>query len=46
LLELERRAAVLTVEQIAYSSSGRPINATLSVHHPTRYPLRLEQSGR
>lgn len=43
LLELQRPAAVLTVEQIAYARNGKPINATLSVHHPTRYPLILEQ---
>jgi GntR family transcriptional regulator len=43
LLGLKRPAAVLTVEQIAYSHDGTPINATRSVHHPARYPLRLEQ---
>ncbi|HWU99969.1 MAG TPA: GntR family transcriptional regulator [Devosia sp.] len=43
LLGLRRPAAVLTVEQIAYSRDGTPINATRSIHHPTRYPLRLEQ---
>jgi GntR family transcriptional regulator len=46
LLGLKRPAAVLTVEQIAYSRDGRPINATHSIHHPTRYPLRLEQGQR
>jgi GntR family transcriptional regulator len=46
LLGLKRPAAVLTVEQIAYASDGRPINATRSIHHPTRYPLRLEQGQR
>jgi GntR family transcriptional regulator len=46
LLELKRPAAVLTVEQIAYASDGAPINATRSIHHPTRYPLRLEQGQR
>lgn len=46
LLELQRPAAVLTVEQVAYSRSGKPINATLSVHHPTRYPLVLAQGTR
>jgi GntR family transcriptional regulator len=43
LLSLRRPAAVLTVEQIAYSGDGRPINATKSIHHPTRYPLKLAQ---
>jgi len=43
LLDLKRPAAVLTVEQIAYARDGSPINATRSIHHPTRYPLRLEQ---
>lgn len=46
LLDLERPAAVLTVEQIAYARDGSPINATRSIHHPTRYPLRLEQGQR
>jgi GntR family transcriptional regulator len=46
LLELRDPAPVLVVEQIAHSRDGTPINATTSVHHPTRYPLRLEQSGR
>jgi len=43
LLELEPPAALLTVEQVAYATDGQPINFTLSVQHPTRYPLRLEQ---
>ena len=43
LLELEPPAAVLTVEQIAFAVNGDPINKTTSIHHPTRYPLRLEQ---
>ena len=43
LLELDSPAAVLTVEQVAYDSAGAPINFTISVQHPTRYPLRLEQ---
>lgn len=43
LLELKRPAAVLTVDQIAFDGGGHPINATRSIHHPTRYPLRLEQ---
>ncbi|HVY51842.1 MAG TPA: GntR family transcriptional regulator [Devosia sp.] len=46
LLGLARPAAVLSVEQIAYSRDGSPINATRSIHHPTRYPLRLEQGRR
>ncbi|KKB11694.1 hypothetical protein VE25_10980 [Devosia geojensis] len=43
LLRLERPAAVLTVEQIAYDTADRPINMTYSVHDPANYPLRLEQ---
>ena len=33
----------LSVEQIAYDQQSRPINITHSTHHPTRYPLRLDQ---
>jgi GntR family transcriptional regulator len=43
LLDLAPPAAVLEVRQIAYDANGTPINFTLSVHHPTRYLLRLEQ---
>jgi GntR family transcriptional regulator len=43
LLQLDLPAAVLTVEQVAYAADDRPINLTHSIHHPTRYPLRLEQ---
>jgi GntR family transcriptional regulator len=43
LLRLERPAAVLTVEQIAYDTADRPINMTYTVHEPATYPLRLEQ---
>jgi GntR family transcriptional regulator len=46
LLQLPHPAAVLVVDQIAFSRDGTPINATTSVHHPVRYPLRLEQNGR
>jgi GntR family transcriptional regulator len=45
LLELPPGGPVLVVEQIAYGRDGIPINATASVHHPSRYPLRLEQSS-
>ena len=45
LLELAAPAAVLTVEQVAYDRNGASINMTLSVQHPTRYPLRLEQGA-
>jgi GntR family transcriptional regulator len=45
LLELAAPAAVLVVEQVAWDASGTPINLTLSVQHPTRYPLRLEQGA-
>jgi len=43
LLELDAPSAVLVVEQIAHDPTGRPINLTAAVHHPSRYPLRLEQ---
>jgi GntR family transcriptional regulator len=43
LLELAPPGAVLVVEQVACDAAGVPINLTLAVHHPTRYPLRLEQ---
>jgi GntR family transcriptional regulator len=43
LLELIQPAAVLLVEQVAYARDNVPINLTVSVHHPQRYPLRLEQ---
>jgi GntR family transcriptional regulator len=46
LLQLEATAAVLTVEQVAYAADGVPINLTQSTHHPSRYPLRLEQGAR
>jgi GntR family transcriptional regulator len=43
LLELKPPAAVLVIQQLAFDAGGSPINFTLSVHHPERYPLRLEQ---
>lgn len=45
LLELTAPAAVLTVEQVAYDRQGASINMTVSVQHPARYPLRLEQGA-
>lgn len=46
LLDLKPPAALLSVEQIAYDVHGSPINHTISLHHPTRYPLRLDQEQR
>lgn len=46
LLELPPPAAVLGVEQMAFDVDERPLNLTLSTHHPTRYPLRLDQDSR
>jgi GntR family transcriptional regulator len=46
LLDLRRPAAILTVDQIAHARDGSPINATRSLHHPARYPLRLAQGRR
>lgn len=43
LLRLAPPAAVLTVSQIAYDAMNLPINMTLTIHHPTAYPLRLDQ---
>lgn len=43
LLRLSPPAAVLTVEQIAYDATGRPINLTYTTHEPAIFPLRLEQ---
>ena len=43
LLGLPHPGAVLTVSQIAYDAANRPINLTLSLHHPDTYPLRLDQ---
>jgi GntR family transcriptional regulator len=45
LLDLRSPSAVLVVEQIAYDAAGQPINLTSAVHHPGRYPLRLEQGA-
>ena len=46
LLELRPPAAVLIIQQLAFGVAGLPINFTLSVHHPERYPLRLEQGAK
>jgi len=45
LLDIEPPGAVLVVEQIAYDAVARPINLTLAIQHPARYPLRLEQGS-
>ena len=45
LLDIEPPGAVLVVEQIAYDAAARPINLTLAIQHPARYPLRLEQGS-
>lgn len=44
LLGLAAPAAVLTVDQIAFDARNRPVNLTMLVHHPERYPLTLAQS--
>ncbi|WDR03125.1 GntR family transcriptional regulator [Devosia algicola] len=46
LLALSAPAALLMVEQVAYSALGRPINVTYSAQNPSLYPLRLEQAPR
>ena len=46
LLDLTPPAAVLIIQQLAFDAAGSPINFTLSIHHPERYPLRLEQGAK
>ncbi|MDX0439924.1 UTRA domain-containing protein [Sinorhizobium medicae] len=46
LLQLDRPAAVLTLDQIAYDSHNRTVNISAAAYHPTRYPLSLTQSHR
>ncbi|WDR06826.1 GntR family transcriptional regulator [Devosia rhodophyticola] len=46
LLVLKAPAALLMVEQVAYSAVGHPINVTYSAQNPSLYPLRLEQAPR
>lgn len=43
LLELANPDAVLTVDQLTYTHRDRPIELSLMVIHPRRYPLRLVQ---
>lgn len=45
LLNMDVGAAVLVVEQVAFDAGGALINASRSVQHPDRNPLRLEQGG-
>jgi GntR family transcriptional regulator len=46
LLQLERPAAVLTLDQISYNNEYRPLNVSAMAYHPVRYPLSLNQSRR
>ncbi|NVD42699.1 hypothetical protein HT585_27890 [Ensifer sp. HO-A22] len=41
--ERPSKTAVLTLNQIAFSAENRPINILISVHHPKRYPLSIQQ---
>ena len=43
LLELEPRAAVLTVDQLTRERNGEPVEFSLSAHHPARFPVNLVQ---
>ena len=43
-LELADPDAVATVNQLTYSQEGRPVELSLMVIHPRRYPLSLNQS--
>lgn len=43
LLDLDPGAAVLSVTQVAYDQDDKPINYTLALHHPQRYPLTVTQ---
>jgi GntR family transcriptional regulator len=43
-LELADPDAVVTVDQLTYAQDGRPIELSLMVIHPRRYPLSLTQS--
>ncbi len=42
-LELANPDAVLTVDQLTYTLDDRPIELSLMIIHPRRYPLRLVQ---
>lgn len=43
-LELADPDAVVTVDQLTYAQDGRPVELSLMVIHPRRYPLSLTQS--
>jgi GntR family transcriptional regulator len=43
-LELADPDAVVTVDQLTYAQDGRPVELSLMVIHPRRYPLSLTQA--
>ena len=43
-LELADPDAVVTVDQLTYAQDDRPVELSLMVIHPRRYPLSLAQS--
>ena len=45
LLELEPGAAVLTIDQRTLDVAGEPVELSLSVHHPERFPVNLVQDA-
>jgi GntR family transcriptional regulator len=45
LLDLDAGAAVLTVDQRTLDIAGEPVELSLSVHHPERFPVNLVQDA-
>jgi GntR family transcriptional regulator len=45
LLDLDAGAAVLTVDQRTLDIAGEPVELSLSVHHPERFPVNLVQDS-
>jgi GntR family transcriptional regulator len=43
-LELANPDAVVTVDQLTYAQDGRPVELSLMVIHPRRYPLSMTQA--
>jgi GntR family transcriptional regulator len=45
LLELDQGAPVLTVDQRTLDGDGKPVELSLSAHHPERFPVSLVQEA-
>ncbi len=45
LLDLDAGAAVLTVDQRTLDAAGEPVELSLSVHHPERFPVNVVQDA-